>query len=287
MRFHHRLLSASYPFVRTVRALGEPIGLINCDQLRVLLYHDIPPHQQDHFAAQLRWLRHRWNFVNPERFAAMVARDEPICGKNLLLTFDDGFASNRAVAEQVLNPMGIKALFFIVSDFASIDNREEALHYISAHICPGVDLATMPAHLSNMGWADLEALLEKGHTIGCHTKSHARLSKLSRLEDLKLEILGSADTIERRLGVKVDHFAYPFGNIGSIGPTALDVAKRRFRYIYSGLRGANMPAVPPRVIRRDACTAGDPFLLLGAFLEGAADFRYRKYCRQLDDWIKQ
>ena len=47
-------------------------------------------------------------------------------GDNLMITFDDGFFSNRDIAEKILNPMGIQALFFVVSDFVNIDDHDEA-----------------------------------------------------------------------------------------------------------------------------------------------------------------
>ena len=90
-----------------------------------------------------------------------------------------------------------------------------------------------------MNWDDLSALLEQGHTIGAHTKSHARLSTISDTEELKSEIVYSADLIEKKLGIEIEHFAYTFGDINSINQQAIDIARIRFRYIYSGIRGLN------------------------------------------------
>ena len=104
MSLHHHLLAGAYYPLKLARALGRPLGLASPHRLRVLFYHDIAPHDQPHFAAQLRWLARSWNLVSPKQFAAMVSGEEPIRGRNLLLTFDDGFASNRVVAEEVLNP---------------------------------------------------------------------------------------------------------------------------------------------------------------------------------------
>ena len=57
--------------------------------------------------AGLRWLARSWKFVSAEEFAALVSGDEPVRGRNLLLTFDDGFASNRRVAERVGFGVGV------------------------------------------------------------------------------------------------------------------------------------------------------------------------------------
>lgn len=262
--------------------------------LRVLLYHDIAPNDQARFAAQLRWLARTWTFVSPERFAAMLSGDEPVHGRNLLLTFDDGFASNRVVAERVLNPLGIRALFFAVSNFVSLEDREEARHFIAQNIYPGSRPEDLPAHWLNMGWSDLAALLEQGHGVGAHTRTHARLSKVETSLNLEREIVSSADLLAQRLGVPIEHFAYTFGDLASFSDKAMAVAKRRFRFIYSGLRGDNADGASSFAIRRDASALQDSCYnysvfsnpLLGAFLEGVADRHYAPFRKVLDGWAQ-
>src|SRR3989344_652710 len=198
MSLHHHLLAGTYYPIKLAKAIGRPLGLVSTDCLRVLLYHDIAPQNQVRFAAQLRWLARSWDFISPERFAAMVSGEESIRGRNLLLTFDDGFASNRVAAEKVLNPMGIQALFFVVSDFVALADRDEARHFIAQHILPGSRAEDLPAHWHNMGWTDLEALMQQGHTIGAHTRTHARLSEIDAESDLEREIIAGADTLAQR-----------------------------------------------------------------------------------------
>lgn len=286
MPLRHQLLAGTYHSLKLAKALARPLGLASPHRLRALLYHDIAPHDQARFATHLRWLAQRWRFVSPAQFAAMVSGDEPIQGANLLLTFDDGFASNRVVAEQVLKPMGIQALFFVVSNFVDVSNRDEARQFIARHIQPGVRPEQLPAHLHNMNWADLGALLEQGHSIGAHTASHARLSMLASEADLEREIVAGADQLGERLGTPIEHFAYTFGDIASFSPQALAIARRRFRYIHSGFRGDNADGVSPYALRREAVMASDSLNLLGAYTEGAADFRYASSRRQLDRWVR-
>ncbi len=213
MSLHHHILAAAYYSLRTLKAVGRSIGLAPENQLRVFLYHDIAPVDQANFAAQLRWLQRSWNFVSVGQFESMVCGKEQIHSRNLLLTFDDGFTSNRVVAEEVLKPLGI-------------------------------------------------------------------------------QVTSSADTLEQRLGVSIDHFSYTFGNLASFSEKALAVARRRFRFIYSGLRGDNAQGVSPFALRRDSAEFQDEFSnytvfsnrLLGAFLEGAADAHYAPSRARLDAW---
>ena len=294
MSIHHRLLAGTYQPLKLVKNIARSLRLSPADRLRVLLYHDIAPGDLDRFGAQLRWLAKSWNFVSPDLFAAMISGDEPISGRNLLVTFDDGFASNRIVAEQVLRPMGVRAIFFVVSDFAAMEDRGEARRFIADRVQPGADPDDLPEHWGNMGWTDLEALLEQGHCIGAHTRTHARLSDVTDEHELNREIVSSADTLRRRLGAPVEHFAYPFGDLASFSLEALMVAGRRFRFVHSGLRGGDEGGVSPFALRRDASAGQDRSSnysvfsnsLLGTFLEGGADFRYTASGDQLDSWIR-
>lgn len=278
-------LPAAYPVLRLARLLGRSFPIARTGrQLRVLMYHDIAPEGHSRFAEQLRWLSRRWTFADPGRFAAMIDGDEPVLRDTLLLSFDDGFASNREVAERILAPMGIRALFFVVSDFVGLNDREVARSFIANRLFPGLPVGQVPTHLANMTWPDLEALLEQGHHVGAHTASHARLSELAAREEIEREVAASADMLEGRLGYRIEHFAYPFGDLGSFSRQAMSVAARRFRYVHSGLRGNNSGGVSPLAIRRDAVATSDSLPMLGAFLEGGADLRYQKRAGILDGW---
>jgi peptidoglycan/xylan/chitin deacetylase (PgdA/CDA1 family) len=291
---HHRFLAGAYYGLRIARAIARPLGVASPNQLRVLIYHDIAPQNLAGFAAQLRWLARSWNFVSAAQFAGLVSGEEPIRGRHLLLTFDDGLASNRLVAEAVLNPLGIRALFFVIADFVALEDRDAARRFIATHIIPGGSAEHMPAHWTNMGWKDLAALLEQGHAVGAHTATHARLSQVAAESDLTTEIVASADTLSHRLGGPIDHFAYTFGDLASFSERALAIARRRFRFVYSGLRGDNSGGVSPYALRRDAASTlsstphYEPFSndLLGAFLEGGADLNYSGSRARLDGWCR-
>ncbi|SVC10897.1 uncharacterized protein METZ01_LOCUS263751, partial [marine metagenome] len=259
-------------------------GYDKSPRLRVLLYHDIAPEEHEDFERQLGWLSRRWTFISPEQFTSFIKGEATIQNNSLLLTFDDGFASNLIVAEKILNPMGIQALFFVVSDLVDIEDNEEARQFIVRNVKLGTSMDKLPTYLSNMKWADLEALLEQGHMIGAHTRTHARLSEISSSDGLEDEIVCSADLLENRLGVRVEHFAYTFGDLASFSSQALRIAQKRFRYVYSSLRGNNTIGTSSFAIRRDVLTPSDSKALVGAFLEGGADFLYRSSLNNLDYW---
>jgi peptidoglycan/xylan/chitin deacetylase (PgdA/CDA1 family) len=159
MAAHHAILAKAYQPIRAAKVVAERLGISRADRLRTLLYHDVPASDEARFESQLRWLARRWQFATPERAEAMLAGDESIRGRHLLLTFDDGFLSNRAAAERVLRPKGIRALFFAVSDFVGLRDRSAVRQFIAARILSSTDAAALPAAWANMAWSDLQALL--------------------------------------------------------------------------------------------------------------------------------
>ena len=284
MRLLHHALAATYPALNLLRKVKQFTGFNGSKHLRVLLYHDIAPEEHKDFERQLGWLSRRWTFISPEHFAAVINGEKTIQNNSLLLTFDDGFTSNLTVTQKILNPMGIQAVFFVISDLVAIEDHEEALQFIVSHVMPNTTKYNLPTYLDNMKWSDLEVLLEQGHTIGAHTRTHARLSEISSSSGLADEIVTSAESLENHLGIHIEHFAYTFGDLSSFSSQALLVAQKRFRYVYSGLRGNNSVGTSSFAIRRDSLKPSDSHALVGAFLEGGADFLYRPSLNQLEDW---
>lgn len=89
---------------------------------------------------------------------------------------------------------------------------------------------------------DLKKLQADGHTIGGHTTTHARLSTISS-KNLHDEIVYGADLLESYLGTLVRHFAYPLGDFNSINAEVCKLARKRFDYVYTGMRGNNSTVV--------------------------------------------
>ena len=86
MALTHSLLRVAYTPLRMGNNLLRYLAVKPTRRLRVLIYHDIAPQEQERFAAQLRWLSRSWTFVSPLRFGAMVRGEESIKGANLLLS---------------------------------------------------------------------------------------------------------------------------------------------------------------------------------------------------------
>jgi peptidoglycan/xylan/chitin deacetylase (PgdA/CDA1 family) len=293
MLLQHQLLIISRPLQLMLRKICCKLGVVSPNRLRVLLYHDIQEDQEESFYEQLNWLKREWNFVTPDQFEKMILGEMPIKGNNLLLTFDDGMLSNLAIAENILNKLDIKAIFFVISEFIKIKDTFKVKQFVSKYILDGFNINNCPKTWSNLQSTDLKKLIKQGHTIGSHTKTHKRLSNCNSKSELEEEIIMSAKNIELILGIEIKHFAYTFGDIDSFSKDALLIAKSKFSFIYSGLRGDNSKLTSPFAIRRDAASIQSPVeykilnnKLLGAFLDGFSDFHYKSSREKIDFWTK-
>jgi peptidoglycan/xylan/chitin deacetylase (PgdA/CDA1 family) len=59
-----------------------------------------------------------------------------------------------------------------------------------------------------MTWLQVRRLREQGHLIGSHTLTHPNLARVPEA-NLRLEIRGSKERLEQKLGSPVVHFSYP------------------------------------------------------------------------------
>ncbi len=249
--------------------------------IRVLIYHDFKSgHEIKNFKNQILSLKKKYEFITPDEFEKGL-KNKSIKGEKLLITFDDGFKSNRIVAEEVLNKLNIKALFFIISDFVGAKKYSSTYNSIIRNIYPsGYNKFNID---DTMDKNDIEFLLSTGHKIGCHTLSHQMLSKMSSIEKLKDEIATSKLNLEKEFGIKIKHFAFPFGTFESVNKEALKIIDKNFDYIHTGLRGNNFSN--KKLINREAV---DPLMKVSrikSFLMGNIDFLYIKKFKKLNKFL--
>jgi peptidoglycan/xylan/chitin deacetylase (PgdA/CDA1 family) len=187
----------------------------------------------------------------------------------VLVSFDDGFTSNHAMAKSILTHHGIKALFFVCPGLMDLP-RDRQASAIAANVFSG-KTNSVP---KMMTWKQVEELLQMGHAVGGHGMSHTRLAGLdpSRLED---EIGGAQHRLTEFLAGPATWFAFPFGDIGSIDKEALSVIARHFRYCRSGVRGLNRSSTSPLKLLAEHVDLNAPFAYQRMALEGGLDGRYR------------
>lgn len=203
------------------RVLGQP----SATPLVVLYYHGVPAPQRHRFAKQLDELARRADVVGPDfegPAASMRGR--------VAITFDDGFQSVHDNALPELASRQMPCTIFVPAGALGRNPNWEG---------EGGDDALDPV----MSAQDVKTLVGPLVTIGAHSMSHPRLSRLPR-DEARREITGSKALLEALIGRPVTLFAFPYGDFDaettrmceeagfayafSITPEGVDPARRAF-----------------------------------------------------------
>jgi peptidoglycan/xylan/chitin deacetylase (PgdA/CDA1 family)/glycosyltransferase involved in cell wall biosynthesis len=186
------------------------------------------------FARQMAWLKWRGYYVlSLEEFLHYHREHRLPPTQSVVITFDDGYADNRAVAYPILRHYGFPATIFVVSGLVGTSNQWDS---------EGL-LVNRPL----LDWPDLKEMIPHGISIGSHTKTHVALAEASttRIEE---EVAGSRLQLERELGLPILTFAYPYGRDDP--RSHVMVERAGFLGGCSSYVGVNDPATPPLLLRR-------------------------------------
>jgi peptidoglycan/xylan/chitin deacetylase (PgdA/CDA1 family) len=105
-----------------------------------------------------------------------------------------------------------------------------------------------PDDLLPASWDMLAEMQRAGMTIGSHTKSHALLTN-EPLPKVYEEIRGSRQVLERKLGVPIEHVAYPYGRFNAAVVAAAAVSGYRTGYTTCLHRDPGYPLLTiPRIL---------------------------------------
>lgn len=273
------------PFWRLFQNLNSL--LIREYQVIPIIFHDIPKGDENKFRNILILAQSMNPFISPNDFEAVMNGNKKLTQTHFLLTFDDGFYSNRIVAEKILKQLGIKAVFFVCSKFIGLP-KDKAITFVNDCLFPeSVQKYKFSEGKIAMDWNDLKWLLKEGHSIGAHTANHVSLSSIQSEETYQSEVIESANLLEKILNVSIRWFAFPFGDISSINRESLQKIWQRYQFCFSGIRGANYPKTHPSVLRRESISLTDDYYDINMILKGAyAPFYFFKR-KQLDAFIPQ
>lgn len=158
----------------------------------------------DLFRKFIRYIQRTNHFLSPS--------DLSNGGKEngVLLTFDDCYADNFSNALPILDEFGVKALFFFTPGYLG------TVRWGSRGLGKWADTRSDEYNIpfGFMGLQELNTLIELGHDVGFHSRTHCNLDQCSELE-LEDEILIAKHEWEDRLGHSFTSFAYPRGRFDS------------------------------------------------------------------------
>ncbi len=168
--------------------------------VRVIVFHDVT--DPVWFERTIKELVHRYHVLSPHEFQNKVHVKDKI---NILVTFDDGYASWVRVCAPILAQYGVSALFFVNSGFVdSVENKTEMETYVRGKLL-------LKGQHQGITWEGIHTLIKGGHAIGGHTVNHVRLAQVEEVIQ-KEEIVHDKNRIEDMVGREITAFAYPFGN---------------------------------------------------------------------------
>lgn len=205
----------------------------------VVVMHETPTRDEAKFRKQLEWVARHFMLTDLPTFSQYWRQAQngiPKFSKPLVLfTFDDGRLSNYLVAAPVLESFGARGVFFVIPKWVEC-NEEEARQFYYSRIDP----QPQPAHAEKEDWcsinpAQIAELVQRGHSVGSHTYSHARLDGLTG-SDLRREIVESAAKIACWTGRGVETFAWPFA-WDTIGREAWDLIRQHYQYCFAPCPG--------------------------------------------------
>jgi len=177
-------------------------------KLPILVYHKIdriPPGSRypknyvtpEQFAAQLVFLaRHRYTSASFADYLAYRRGERVLPPRAIIITFDDGYRSNRTIALPLLRQYGFGATIFLVAAYVGKTNAWDR------------DELQEPL----LGAADIQAMQAGGEVdFGSHTATHARLTTLGPVDALR-ELRTSREQLGALLGRPVTVLGYPYGD---------------------------------------------------------------------------
>ena len=271
MKINHIILEKLYQF------FGN--SLSNRLQFRILNIHDILEKDFDHLEKTLLTLKKNWEFIDPSTLHMMNKKINKNC---ILLTFDDGYKSQKIFADKILNKHKIKAIFFVVTNFLNINHKDDAKKFVLKNIDKNIYKNQLRYdEVDNMNFEDLLKLKSDNHLIGSHTVNHKKLTNINNLEELKFEIYDSKKKLENILKCKIDNFAYTYGDINSINQQVLNNLRKYYKNIFSGIRGNNFSFNSKTIFLRDELSPSYSSELINSFLFGYSDLYYYKKQKQI------
>jgi peptidoglycan/xylan/chitin deacetylase (PgdA/CDA1 family) len=255
------------------------------DNFRITLTHYVREEDLSQFRRIVRTLIERRRPITPEQVYGYydASSPRPIEGQLLLMTFDDGLLSSFLAAQEVLNPLDVKAVFFVPTRILELESREQMRQFFwndVYHRRRPID-ALQPEEYETMGVEHLRELQRQGHAVLPHTHSHVNLSDIADEESVERELRGPKVRLEDVLQSPAPGFAFPVGTERVVNAFAYEHVRRIYSFCFSGLIGINTAATDPFFLYRDCI---HPFYSLEHvqnIVEGSYDLSYRLKMRRL------
>jgi len=233
----------------------------------VLMYHHVSPHpglvtvSPETFEEHMSYLaRRKYRALSADAFLEFLQGKRTLDGRNVLITFDDGYLDNYVYAYPILKRHGLMATIFTITGLMGEGPARP-------HRGAGTSLPATPDHRAckaavaegradevMLRWSEIEAMEASGAVeIHSHTHSHVRWDqmhpdKAQRLAAVEADLAASREALKSRLRKDSRHLCWPWGYFE---PEYQAVAARvGFVAQYATVRGVNVAGSDPECIAR-------------------------------------
>jgi len=225
--FKHRDIGNRIPVLCYHRVLPDLI------EGRVPLYTVLP----EQFEAQMAFLAAAdFNSLSLEEYAEIARGRRPLVKRGVLVTFDDGYADNYAMAWPIAQKYQIKINLFICTGsvgqahpiFMAPDGYAVSPHR-PALMEDRTDLKNHLRHFPHLWrpltWEEIRKMQHSGVEIGFHSHRHRKLALLPP-EEIATDIATGLEVFARELGYRPKFFALPYGWYDSYTPEVIRTLQR-------------------------------------------------------------
>jgi len=241
--------------------------------IRAIYYHDTPSSSANNLDLHFQFYREHFSPVTYSDLIDFIGNKT--WGKvrpGLIVAFDDGLRSNFDTALPILEKYGFVGWFFVPTDFISVDVSNAEDWALSHSIAPHERYDGGRAALS---WDEVRELDGRGHILGCHTKTHRRMTPDCSLEAINDEILDSKRILEAQLGHVVETFCWVGGERDTYNPLAFErIRDSDYRFCFTTLVAPIVPHSDPLFLHRTGISAEAAIETVKLQLSGLIDLLF-------------
>ncbi|HUT53175.1 MAG TPA: polysaccharide deacetylase family protein [bacterium] len=219
--------------------------------IRFPVYHHVFDDERGGFAAQIAYFKNFGEFISMDEAVTLLESREPLDGRYLCVTFDDGYRNFLPNALPILQEHGAPAIIYVPTGLITASGETGAP--LAREFYPGEE----KAFLEFLTWDECRLLAEAGVAIGSHTAGHVSLAGLSEAE-ARRELAESKAVIEKETGRRCLHFACPGGLMNTDFKRGRDPELARsagYRSFAAMVRGSAARKPDPMMIERDLALA--------------------------------
>lgn len=212
----------------------------------------------EQFEAQLDFLaKAGFRSLSLEEFGETALGLKPLTGRAVVLTFDDGYADNYAIAWPLCRKYGVKLNLFLTTGAIGLSQpmvmTKEGYHFLNPETDLKGDSYYFQAHIRKfphlwrpLDWQEVEEMWQLGVSLGLHGHTHRNLAFLSS-QEIMAEIVAGLEVFQKRLDLRPRFLALPYGGYESNLPEIANLLQNfGLRFIFTTVLGrASIPSLFP------------------------------------------